>query len=204
MYVVGLTGGIGSGKSSVGKQFKSLGIDVVDADRAAREVVKKGTPTLAKIANYFGKESLLKDGSLNRAYLRLTIFESQQKRQWLEALLHPLIRTWIQQALNSASSPYVILESPLLLETSQHQLTNRILVVDIPEDLQVSRATTRDNTNEHQIRAIIDTQLSREDRLYRANDILDNSGLPCELPDKVEKLHQTYLVLATEKNHTNK
>ncbi|MDX2463367.1 MAG: dephospho-CoA kinase [Porticoccus sp.] len=204
MYVVGLTGGIGSGKSTAGEHFKNLGIDVIDADIAAREVVKKGAPALSKIADYFGKKSLLEDDTLNRAYLRSTIFEDQEKRQWLETLLHPLIREWIQQALNNASSPYAILESPLLLETSQHQLTDRILVVDIPETLQISRASLRDNNNKHQIQAIIDTQLSRTDRLSRANDILDNSGPPQGLPDKIAKLHQAYLILATEKKLTGK
>lgn len=204
MYVVGLTGGIGSGKSTAGEHFKHLGVNVIDADMAAREVVKKGAPALSKIADYFGKESLLEDGTLNRAYLRSKIFEDQEKRQWLETLLHPLIREWIQQALNSTASPYAILESPLLLETSQHQLADRILVVDIPEDLQISRASMRDNNNKHQIQAIVDTQLSRTDRLSRANDILDNSGPPRELPDKIEKLHQAYLILAAEKNHTDK
>lgn len=210
MYVVGLTGGIGSGKSTVSGFFRKLGIEVIDADLAARKVVEKGSSALPQIADYFGKDSLLEDGTLNRAYLRSQIFEYQEKRQWLESLLHPLIRTWIEQSLSKALSPYVIFESPLLLETSQHQLTDRILVVDIPENQQILRATQRDGNSSEQIQAIIDTQISRKERLKLADDTIDNSETisinnDCNhsynLAAQVKELHQSYLTLATYKEN---
>jgi len=200
MYIVGLTGGIGSGKSKVGGCFAHLGINIINADIAARKVVEKGSPALSQIAEYFGQQSLLKDGTLNRAFLREKIFKKTENRQWLEALLHPLIQIWIQQALENSSSAYTILESPLLLETDQHQLTDRILVVDVPKELQIQRAMERDDNNEPQIRAIIDTQFSREERLKWANDIIDNSEPLDRLPSKVKTLHQTYLKLASKKS----
>jgi len=211
MYVVGLTGGIGSGKSTVSDLFKKLGTDIIDADLAARKVVEKGSSALSQITDYFGKDSLLEDGTLNRAYLRSQIFEYQEKRQWLESLLHPLIRMWIEQSLSKARSPYVIFESPLLLETNQHQLTDRILVVDIPENLQILRATQRDGNSTEQIQAIIDTQISRKERLKWADDIIDNSETAriengynhsCNLATQVKELHQSYLTLAANKKLT--
>jgi len=201
MYIIGLTGGIGSGKSTVANCFSQLGIDIVNADEAARHVVEKGSPALSKIATHFGSKARLEDGTLNRAFLRKEIFEHPDKRQWLEELLHPLIKTWIQEALENSSSSYTILESPLLLETNQHTLADRILVVDVPEEIQISRAMQRDGNNKQQIEAIIDTQISREERIKRADDIIDNSGSSESLPEKVQALHQTYLQLASRNNH---
>lgn len=201
MYIIGLTGGIGSGKSTVANCFSQLGIDIVNADEAARHVVEKGSPALSKIATHFGSKARLEDGTLNRAFLRKEIFEHPDKRQWLEELLHPLIKTWIQEALENSSSSYTILESPLLLETNQHTLADRILVVDVSEEIQISRAMQRDGNNKQQIEAIIDTQISREERIKRADDIIDNSGSSESLPEKVQALHQTYLQLASRNNH---
>lgn len=201
MYIIGLTGGIGSGKSTVANCFSQLGIDIVNADEAARHVVEKGSPALSKIATHFGSKACLEDGTLNRAFIRKEIFEHPDKRQWLEELLHPLIKTWIQEALENSSSSYTILESPLLLETNQHTLADRILVVDVPEEIQISRAMQRDGNNNQQIEAIIDTQISREERIKRADDIIDNSGSSESLPEKVQALHQTYLQLASRNNH---
>lgn len=198
MYVIGLTGGIGSGKSTVGEHFKQRGIDVIDADIAARRVVEKGTPALTNIANHFGIESLNGDGTLNRAYLRSRVFDNSEERQWLESLLHPLIYQWVKRALCRASSPYIILETPLLLETDQHNLTNRILVVDLPEELQIARAVDRDNNNIEQIRSIMNVQISRKARLSKADDILDNSGPLSCLSIAVSDLHHKYLKLAAE------
>jgi dephospho-CoA kinase len=197
MYIVGLTGGIGSGKSTVGKLFSQLGINVVDADTASRKVVEPGTSALTQIAQHFGPESLRKDGSLNRAFLRTQVFEDSQKRQWLEALLHPLIREQVRQEIASSTSAYTILESPLLLETDQCKLTHRILVVDVPEPLQIERASTRDSNNQQQIKAIMASQLSREKRLERADDVIDNSKTPDALVAIVGQLHNTYLALAS-------
>lgn len=201
MYIVGLTGGIGSGKSAAANCFSELGINIVNADEAARHVVEKGSITLSKISDHFGQQSLLEDGTLNRPFLREEVFKHPNKRQWLEDLLHPLIRTWIQQALANSSSPYTILESPLLLETEQHTLVNRILVVDVPKELQISRAMQRDGNNKQQIEAIINTQISREDRLKQTDDIIDNSGASKHLSEKVQILHQTYLQLASKHNY---
>jgi len=199
MYVIGLTGGIGCGKSAVAQYFKRLGIGVIDADIAARKFVEKGSPALTKIVEHFGVETLNSDSTLNRAFLRTQIFIDPQERLWLEALLHPLIRTWIQQALSIAMGPYTILETPLLLETDQHLLVDRILVVDTPEKLQIRRASNRDNNIEEQIRAIMKTQLPREERLGKADDVLDNSGSLDHIERQVTELHYKYLTLAAQK-----
>jgi dephospho-CoA kinase len=201
MYIIGLTGGIGSGKTTVGNCFSQLGINVINADIAARKVVEKGSPALTQIVEFFGQQSLLEDGTLNRAFLREEIFNDTNKRQWIEALLHPLIQIWIKQALKNSSSAYTILESPLLLETDQHRLADRILVVDIPKELQIQRSAQRDGNDKQQIQAIMDTQLAREQRLKQADDIIDNSKPLDGLPSKVEALHQTYLKLARKKSH---
>ena len=201
MYIIGLTGGIGSGKTTVGNCFSQLGINVINADIAARKVVEKGSPALTQIVEFFGQQSLLENGTLNRAFLREEIFNDTNKREWVEALLHPLIQTWIKQALENSSSAYTILESPLLLETDQHRLADRILVVDIPKELQIQRSGQRDGNNKQQIQAIMDAQLSREERLKQADDIIDNSDPLEGLPSKVETLHQTYLKLASKKSH---
>ncbi|MEZ5530249.1 MAG: dephospho-CoA kinase [Porticoccaceae bacterium] len=197
-YIIGLTGGIGSGKSAVANEFLNLGITVVDADQAAREAVFPGTPALKAIAEHFGNGILLPNGSLDRAALREIVFANPTERLWLQALLHPIIRKIVIDALNRAASPYVILESPLLLETDQHTLTNRVLVVDVPEELQIKRAGQRDNNNEEQIRAIMASQMARPDRLARADEVVDNSGTPEELGQAVLKLHQQYLILAKQ------
>lgn len=197
-YIIGLTGGIGSGKSAVANEFLKLGITVVDADQAAREAVLPGTPALTAIAEHFGNGILLPNGALDRAALREIVFANPTERLWLETLLHPIIRQIVLDALNRAASRYVILESPLLLETDQHSLTNRVLVVDVPEELQIKRACQRDNNNEEQIRAIMASQMARPDRLARADEVVDNSGTPDELGQAVLKLHQQYLILAKQ------
>jgi dephospho-CoA kinase len=196
MFTVGLTGGIGSGKSAVAQLFRQHGVTVVDADQAAREVVLPGTPALAKIRAHFGAAVLNDDGSLNRAWLRNAVFAEPEQRQWLEALLHPAIAELIGKALNNAAGSYAILESPLLLETSQHTLVDRVLVVDVSEATQVARAARRDGNDEAQIRAIMDAQISRHERLGRADDIIDNDGPLAALEPAVAALHQRYLALA--------
>ena len=198
MFTVGLTGGIGSGKSAVAQLFREHGITVVDADQAAREAVLPGSPALAEIRTHFGAPVLKENGSLNRAWLRGAVFADPKQRQWLEALLHPAIAVLIDEALANAASPYAILESPLLLETSQHTLVNRILVVDVSEATQVARAIQRDGGDEAQIRAIMDAQISRYGRLGRADDIIDNDGPLTALEPAVAALHQRYLALAAQ------
>lgn len=196
MFIVGLTGGIGSGKSAVAAEFRKLGIKVVDADIAARKVVEKGTPALAEIAQYFGEKVILSDGSLNRAALREQVFDDPEKRRWLEQLLHPRIRDWIAQELASATSAYAVLESPLLFESSQHTMVARTLLVDIPEALQLARASARDDNSEAQIKAIMAAQMSRSERQQRADDCIDNSGPVENLARAVSALHARYLELA--------
>jgi len=196
MYVVGLTGGIGSGKSAVGNCFRDLGINVVDADQIARRVVEPGTPALAAIAEHFGNDILLADGTLNRAALRQKIFSDSAAKKWLESLLHPLIRDLTRTELESSNSPYAILESPLLIEMGQNATVNRVLVVDVPEEVQVERASARDDNSETQIRAIIAAQMSRQDRLAAADDVITNTCALEELPGLVAKLHDRYIELS--------
>jgi dephospho-CoA kinase len=197
MFVVGLTGGIGSGKSVVGRLFADLGITVVDADQAARAVVEPGTPALKHIATHFGEGILTSGGELDRAALRQRIFSDATAKQWLENLLHPLINEWLQQQLQNANSPYAILESPLLLEIGQSDRVDRVLVVDVPEAVQLERAMARDNNDESQIKAIIASQIPRHERLARADDVIDNRGSLDDLKSQVAQLHETYLRLVT-------
>ena len=196
MFIVGLTGGIGSGKSAVAAQFRSLGIKVVDADIAARKVVEKGSSALAEISQHFGAELIRADGTLDRAALREQVFNSDLERRWLEQLLHPRIRDWIAAELASATSPYAILESPLLFESNQHTMIARALLVDVPEALQLQRAAARDGNSKAQIEAIMAAQMPRSERQKRADDCIDNSGSLEDLEKPVLRLHTTYLELA--------
>ncbi len=194
-WILGLTGGIGSGKSAVAQHFIDLGIHLVDADHAARWVVEPGRPALTKIAERFGEHVLQADGSLDRAVLRQLVFQDEQQRRWLEGLLHPLIFQEINQTLARAESPYAILVSPLLVESGQHHMTQRVLVVDAPEHLQLQRSMVRDNSPEEQIRAILKAQSSREERLRHADDVLTNDRDLTWLKSEVERLHNFYLTL---------
>lgn len=171
----------------------------MDADIAARKVVEPGTPALASIAEHFGSNTLQSDGTLDRAALRKIVFDNEAERLWLEQLLHPAIGEWIANELASASSPYAILESPLLLETSQHKMINRALVVDVSEQTQIDRASARDNNAPEQIKAIMATQMARTLRIERADDIIDNNGTLEALIEPVKSLHQKYLLLAANK-----
>lgn len=195
--IVGLTGGIGSGKSVVCSRFANYGVLVVDADIVAREVVVSGSDALEKIQSHFGEGIIQADGTLDRSKLRDIIFTNPTEKEWLESLLHPVINFEIRRQLSQAKSAYAILASPLLLETKQFQLVNRILVVDASEQLQIERASHRDDKNKEQIIAIMQTQLSRQDRCARANDVIQNHGDIAELDEQVEKLHQLYLELAS-------
>lgn len=194
--IIGLTGGIGSGKSAAADLFAAHGITVVDADIAAREVVEPGTACLDAIAEHFGADILLPGGELNRRALREIIFNDPQAKAWLETLLHPAIRELIIQQLGEAPSPYALLVSPLLLETDQHQLASLILVIDCEESEQIQRAAARDNSDAERIKAIMATQLTRTQRLAKADDILHNHGTLADLAQQVDALHQQYLQLA--------
>ena len=201
MFVVGLTGGIGSGKSMVAGMFAALEIDLIDADVAAREVVAPGTTALAEIVEHFGPDILMADGSLDRRGLRRIIFHQKQEKHWLETLLHPLIRRWLTQQISDRRSAYCLLISPLLLETGQAEMVDRILVVDVSVETQIARTLARDGGEESTVRAIIAAQIGRNQRLEHGDDIIDND-LPLQtLRQRVETLHQQYLTLAKAKRN---
>ena len=195
-FILGLTGGIGSGKSAASQWFEAQGIIVVDADVVAREVVEIGQPALTQIQQAFGDWVLLADGSLNRRALREYIFQSPEARKTLESITHPAIRTSIIQQLHAAQSPYAILVSPLLFETNQHELTQHTLLIDATIELQIERASQRDGQNIEQIRNIIAAQMSREQKQTMADDIVLNDGHLDHLYAHLRLLHQKYLNMA--------
>lgn len=194
-WVLGLTGGIGSGKSAVVAEFGKLGVHWVDVDHVARWVVEPGKPALAAIAERFGQGVLTPDGVLDRAVMRELIFQDSAQRMWLEQLLHPLIRQETLANLALGESAYAIMVSPLLVESGQYHQVDRVLVVDVPEALQVQRAVSRDKSSEAQIRAILSAQASREERLRHADDVLANDRNLAWLRQEVERLHNFYLTL---------
>ena len=196
--IVGVTGGIGSGKSAVTERFEELGITVVDADLAARVVVEPSKPALTAIAEHFGKDILLPDGSLDRAALRARVFANEEERHWLEQLTHPLIGQEILDQLEASRSPYTILSSPLLLETSQKGLASCVVVVDVPEEVQLQRTVKRDENDEAQVRRIMAAQMQRQDRLDLADMVIDNTGSLADLDSQVEELHKEFLLRAEQ------
>ncbi len=201
-FVVGITGGIGSGKSAVTARLETLGVDVVDADLAARVVVEPGQPALAAIAERFGKNILQKNGSLDRAALRKVVFEDPEARRWLEGVTHPAIRQEIEDQLRRATSPYVVLSSPLLLEAKQHSFVNHVVVVDVTEELQIDRTMARDSNSAELIQNIMAAQLPRAERVSRADEIIDNSGSLNELNTQTDALHQRMLMRAKAHGET--
>lgn len=197
MFKLGLTGGIGSGKTVASDYFSQLGIEVVDTDVVARQVVEPGTPALEEIKAHFGTDVIQSDGTLDRKALRARVFADEKERIWLESLLHPLIRKATLQQLESAHSAYVILVSPLLIESGRHRLADRVLVIDSPERLQLSRAQHRDDSDASQIKAIMQTQFSREQRLAQADDVVINDADIASLQRQLDVLHAKYLAIAT-------
>ena len=191
--IVGLTGGIGSGKTAVSDLFQDLGITIVDADLASRVVVEKGREELNKIAEHFGEDILTSSGELDRAKLREIIFKSEEEKLWLESLLHPAIVSQIQKELDSSNSPYTILVSPLLLETDQKNFCSTVLVVDVPVETQIERTSKRDNVSEEQIKSIIASQIDRDSRLEQADEVILNDGSIQSLESKVQELHKKFL-----------
>jgi dephospho-CoA kinase len=200
MLIIGLTGGIGSGKTTVCNYFSALGTPIIDADVAAREVVQPGQSGLTQITELFGQAVLASDGSLNRSKLRDQVFSDQTARNKLEAILHPLIRQRMDEKLSTLNAPYAILAIPLLLESGRREGIDRILVIDAEEAQQTARASQRDDQNEAQIRAIIAAQCSRKERLTAADDIIYNTGDLEQLHSQVTDMHNLYLRLAAKKS----
>lgn len=198
MLVIGLTGGIGSGKSAVSDLFAKLGITIVDADVAARVVVEPGKPALTKIAEHFGQEIIDASGALDRRALREKVFNDESERKWLEALTHPLIAKEIADQIQASQSPYTILVSPLLFEAKQDRYVKRVLLVDVPVELQIARTVTRDETTEDGVKAIVAAQMDRETRLSKADDVIVNDQDFAHLENEVARFHQQYLELAEQ------
>lgn len=197
-WVLGLTGGIGCGKTAVSKMLEQLSICVVDADIIARQVVKPGSIGLNAIAEHFGAEILLADGSLNRSALRTRIFSNSEHKKWLNALLHPLIRQQLLHDLNSAQSPYVVLVAPLLFENKLDIYCDRILLIDVPVDVQLTRTINRDNISTEQANSIIAAQMSRTDKQQHADDMLNNDRDLALVKQDLIMLHKRYLKLAAK------
>ena len=195
-FVVGLTGCIGSGKSAATCEFERLGIDIVDADVVARDVVDVGTQGLSEIEMYFGKGILLDDGTLNRAALRDRVFSNSDAKEWLNNLLHPLIRARMQHLIELSTSQYCILSVPLLVENKLTALCDKVVVVDCPTSTQLERAMLRDGSSEKTIKSIMASQASRETRLNAADYVLHNNTTLSALADQVNTLHATLLTLS--------
>ena len=197
VFVVGLTGGIGSGKSAATAIFANLGIDIVDADEVARDVVEVGSEGLRQITEHFGETILLEDGNLNRAALREKVFSTDAEKRWLNALLHPLIRSRMQQLISESTSAYCILSVPLLVENKLAEMCNHVVVVDCPEALQLERALKRDGSSAQTIKSIMASQASRTERVSAADDVLNNSTTLDALASQVSALHKKLLSLAS-------
>lgn len=198
-FIVGLTGGIAAGKSEVSRRFEALGIVVADADLAAREVVAPGSPALERIANHFGAQILLPDGTLDRAQLRECVFASTEARQLLESITHPAIRKRVREICEAATSPYAIAAIPLLAEAGGRQhypWLDRILVVDAPEPVQHARLMQRDGIDAELADRMIAAQTNREQRLALADDVISNDGDPAHLDETVRSLDVRYRAFA--------
>jgi len=194
---VGLTGGIGCGKSTVTALFKQLNVPVIDADEIAHQVVAIGQPALKLIQQIFGSDSLNADGSLNRNTIRELVFTDPEQKKKLEAIIHPLVYQTIQARLALLTSPYCLLSIPLLFETNKADFVDRILVVDCPVATQIERVQKRDHLSTERVQSIIDSQVSRAFRIAHAQDVIDNTQSTTELAQQVEKLHNLYLSLSS-------
>jgi dephospho-CoA kinase len=202
-YVVGISGGIGSGKTTVTDLFVTYGITVIDADVIARQVVEPGTPALKSIVDKFGRSVLDHSGGsslgiLDRAKLRTLVFNDSEIKNWLNQLLHPVIRQQMLLQTQQAKSVYCLLSVPLLVENKLYEQVDRVVIVDVDEQIQLQRTLLRDKTNEQQIRAIMSAQATRPQRLAVADDIIDNNGQADDLTKQVTQLHKKYLQLATQ------
>ncbi|MDO9215399.1 MAG: dephospho-CoA kinase [Methylococcales bacterium] len=197
MLKIGLTGGIGCGKSTVTTLFKQLNVPVLDADEIARQVVAVGQPALLLIQQTFGSDSVNADGSLNRDFIRELVFTDPEQKKKLEAIIHPLVYQTIQADLALLNAPYCILSIPLLFEVNRADFVDRVLVIDCPVATQIERVQKRDNLSTERVQSIIDSQVSRAFRLVHADDVIDNTQSNAELAQQVEKLHNLYLSLSS-------
>lgn len=198
-YTVGLTGGIGSGKSAVAALFARLGVGVVDTDEIAHELTRSGGEAIAPIRAAFGDQAIARDGALDRAAMRKLAFGDARERNRLEAILHPMIRAESSRRLERAAGPYAILVIPLLVESGvDRSRTPRVLVVDCPEASQLERVMRRSGLPQAEARAILAAQATRAQRLAAADDVIDNAGVPQALEGQVARLHEKYLTLARE------
>jgi dephospho-CoA kinase len=190
---IGLTGGVASGKSTVAGMFAALGAEIIDTDQIAREVVAPGTPALAAIREHFGPEVIAADGSLNRRRMREIVFADADERHMLEGLLHPRIRECALERAAASRAPYVIIAVPLLFETGFDRIVDRAVVVDCPEALQLARLTARDGIDMDAARAMLNSQMSRSERLARADDVIDNSGSLEATQEQAQALHRDFI-----------
>lgn len=196
--IIGLTGGIGSGKTTIANMFAERGIDLVDADVIARQVVAPQSLAIKQIALHFGDQYITSDGFLNRALLRSKIFSNQEDKVWLNNLLHPLIRQTILDEIQATSSPFCLLVAPLLIENKLNELVDKVLVIDVEPSIQLARTLLRDSSSEKEILAIIASQLSRADRLAAADDVIDNNETDLKsIKQQVNHFYNAYLQLAT-------
>jgi len=193
MLIIGLTGGIGSGKSVASDKFKSLGITIVDADVASRTVVEPGKPALKEIEDHFGSGIITAEGKLDRNNLREIIATDPEERKWLESVTHPKIGEQITKEISESTSVYTLFVAPLLLETNSQEMCSRVVVVDVPKDVQIRRTAKRDKVSPNQVEKMIAAQMEREKRLEKADDVLLNSGTIEDLEKQVEELHKKYI-----------
>ena len=193
MLIIGLTGGIGSGKSVASDKFKSLGITIVDADVASRTVVEPGKPALKEIEDHFGSGIITAEGKLDRNKLREIIATDPEERKWLESVLHPKIGEQITKEISESTSVYTLFVAPLLLETNSQEMCSRVVVVDVPKDVQIRRTAKRDKVSPNQVEQMVAAQMEREKRLKKADDVLLNSGTIEDLEKQVEELHKKYM-----------
>jgi dephospho-CoA kinase len=196
MFTVALTGGIASGKSEVERRFAARGVEIIDADLVAREVIAVGTPGLARIVAAFGSKVLGPDGALDRKAMRERVFADADARHRLESIIHPLVRTTLQERAARVRSAYGMLVIPLFVESGEYHWVDRVLVVDVPRETQIQRLCARDGITEELAEAMLAAQASREQRLAIADDVIDNTTSLEALDDNVEALHRHYLSLA--------
>jgi len=198
---IALTGGIAAGKTAVTRRFEALGVRVYDADVAAREVIEPGTPGLAAVVDMFGPEVLDASGRLDRPAMRQRVFADPAARKKLEAILHPRVRQWLRERAAAEQGPYCLLAIPLLAENIEHyRWVDRVLLVDVPESVQISRLIARDGIDQILAQRMLAHQATRLERLALADDVIDNDGSESALDDVVAILHQRYLALASQRD----